>query len=225
MFILYSGSVASVAIDASTKTFSLTSTASSTLTVGSGTYNVFRIFWDTTQSKLLLVKSANSGGNGNEYQYISESSGTLTASSSVNDSNSTQFHQIEYHPGLSTYFGFRWQFVRTGNEDRYYPYFTPITVGTSAFTYGTEVQAPIYLSQYDAYNQHSGSGDMRFIPSKTGNSVSLYHLMRIATSGAESQGREHFAFGTLNSSGTYTSSSGFSSMIGVNSGDHRHRGP
>ena len=50
----------------------------------------------------------------------------------VNDSNSTQFHQIEYHPGLSTYFGFRWQFVRTGNEDRYYPYFTPITVGTSA---------------------------------------------------------------------------------------------
>ena len=224
MFILYSGSVASVAIDASTKTFSLTSTASSTLTVGSGTYNVFRIFWDTTQSKLLLVKSANSGGNGNEYQYISESSGTLTASSSVNDSNSTQFHQIEYHPGLSTYFGFRWQFVRTGNEDRYYPYFTPITVGTSAFTYGTEVQAPIYLSQYDAYNQHSGSGDMRFIPSKTGNSVSLYHLMRIAASGAESQGREHFAFGTLNSSGTYTSSSGFSSMIGVNSGDQAGTG-
>ena len=224
MFILYSGSVASVAIDASTKTFSLTSTASSTLTVGTGTYNVFRIFWDTAQSKLLLVKSANSSGNGNEYQYISESSGTLTASSSVTDSNSTQFHQIEYHPGLSTYFGFRWQFVRTGNEDRYYPYFTPITVGASAFTYGTEVQAPIYLSQYDAYNQHSGSGDMRFIPSKTGNSVSLYHLMRIAASGAEAQGREHFAFGTLNSSGTYTSSSGFSSMIGVNNSDQAGTG-
>ena len=224
MFILYSGSVASVAIDASAKTFSLTSTASSTLTVGSGTYNVFRIFWDSTQSKLLLVKSANSSGNGNEYQYISESSGTLTASSSVTDSNSTQFHQIEYHPGLSTYFGFRWQFVRTGNEDRYYPYFTPITIGASAFTYGTEVQAPIYLSQYDAYNQHSGSGDMRFIPSKTGNSVSLYHLMRIASSGAESQGREHFAFGTLNSSGTYTSSSGFSSMIGNNNSDQAGTG-
>ena len=224
MFILYSGSVASVAIDASTKTFSLTSTASSTLTVGTGTYNVFRIFWDTAQSKLLLVKSANSSGNGNEYQYISESSGTLTASSSVTDSNSTQFHQIEYHPGLSTYFGFRWQFVRTGNEDRYYPYFTPITVGASSFTYGTEVQAPIYLSQYDAYNQHSGSGDMRFIPSKTGNSVSIYHLMRIAASGAEAQGREHFAFGTLNSSGTYTSSSGFSSMIGVNNSDQAGTG-
>ena len=48
--------------------------------------------------------------------------------------------------------------------------------------------------------------------------------MRIAASGAESQGREHFAFGTLNSSGTYTSSSGFSSMIGVNSGDQAGTG-
>ena len=214
MFILYGDRVDSIAIDATAKTFSLTD--NTTVGMSSTSAHVFRLFWDSAQSKLITFRLS---GTTNQYQYISESSGSLTASSVVTASSTIAFHQIEYHPGLSTYFGFRWQFVRTGNEDRYYPYFTPLTVGASAVTYGTEVQAPIYLSQYDAYNQHSGSGAMRFVPSKTGNSVSIYHLMRIASSGAESQGREHFAFGTLNSSGTYTSSSGFASMIGVNSGD------
>ena len=43
-------------------------------------------------------------------------------------------------------------------------------------------------------------------------------MMRIAASGAESQGKS-FAFGTLNSSGTYTNSANFTPMIGVNNGN------
>ena len=214
MFILYANRVDSIAIDTAAKTFSLTDNTTSG--VSSTSASPMRLFWDATQSKLITFKNA---GSTNEYQYISESSGNLTASSVVTASNTTDFHQIEYHPGLGTYFGFRWGYVRVGSEDRYYPYFTPLTVGASAVTYGTEVQASIYLSQYDAYNQHSGSGIMRFVPAKTGNGVSIYHLMRIAASGGGAQGREAFAFGTLNSSGTYTSGSGFATLIGVNNGD------
>jgi len=214
MFILYSDRVDSIAINTSAKTFSLTD--NTTVGVSSTSASPMRLFWDATQSTLITFRNA---GSTNQYQYISESSGNLTASSVVTASNTTDFHQIEYHPGLGTYFGFRWAYSRVGSEDRYYPNFTPLTVGGSSVTYGSEVQASIYLSQYDAYNQHSGSGDMRFVPAKTGNGVSIYHLMRIAASGAASQGRESFAFGTLNSSGTYTNSANFTPMIGVNNGN------
>jgi len=211
MFILYSGSVASVAIDASSKTFTLTDTASSTLTVGSGTFHAFRLFWDTIQSKIILFKSAS---NSNSYQYISESSGSLTAST-AGSGNTTTFQQIEYHPGLSTYFGIRYTVLQGPPIDKIEPKFTPLTAGASSVTYGSEVTTGITIDKYDTYNQFTQHGEIRFLPSLTGNGVSIFSLATVANSqyGDQDYGKERFAFGTLTSSATYTDNgSGFAKL-------------